>query len=145
MSNTATKEPTAAERAAFEKSFPGVIKLGDWASGLVVIIEGRSDDADDKQGARRHIFAVKPLPDGVLIEPVEDYSPIAKAYAADASSLINFWRRMESDATILGKLQRISGGSPTLASVVLEALVEHQVTRAQGTVTRMGPGGNWGG
>jgi hypothetical protein len=126
VSTTTTKAPTAAEIEAKAKldelmrqyaalTGSDVNRSGDWPHFIVNI----GQDA----------FDVRALVDGVLITPLDD-SRLSRAYARDAMSLLNFWRRMESGATIKGKILRTSDGAPTLASIILQAIEDYQVQQA---------------
>jgi hypothetical protein len=136
--STATKSatPEAEKQAELKRllaefqSLAGsaVSRLGDWSTGFVVTV----GDA---------VFEVRPTSEGVSIEP-HDRTPLLLAYARDAEVLIQEARRGLRDSVLLHKLG--AGSRPSLATAVLEAMVEHQTRRAMGAVTSSNSG-RWGG
>lgn len=138
MSNTASTEADRAAKAKLDglimefQSLTGTVvnRVGDWSTGFVVNVG-------------KDVFSVQPTPDGVRIEPRER-TPLSLAYARDTMALLNFWRKMESSATILGKIQGVSGGAPTLATSILDAAIERQTRQAMGSIGTSNSG-RWGG
>ena len=103
MTATASKEPTEAERKAFEELLPAIARIGGWPHFLV-LIDGKRTDAEGNEKPNRFIFEVQAAPDDARITPVADFSPIAVAYAHDVEVLLKQARRGQRDSVLFHHL-----------------------------------------
>lgn len=93
----------------------GARAIGQWGNDLTVFIDGES-------------FRVTPGADRILIRTSSDKA-WAHAYAADTQQLLYALRATHfGDQTILHKLQE--SGRSTLATIVMESLIESKTARA---------------
>jgi hypothetical protein len=125
---------TEAERKAFEASLPNVARLGDWPHFLVLVDGKRTDDAGNEK-PNRFIFEVQATADGARITPAHDFSPIAVAYAYDVEVLLKQARRGLRDSALFHHLG--AGMRPTLASLIIESIIQAQTANAMLTTPAM--------
>jgi hypothetical protein len=104
---------------AMSAGLPPIFKFGNYPS-LAVFVD-------------RTVFAVTPGADGVIIATRSE-EIWAKAYALDVQNSLNEWRRRENDSVIFHKLG--GGARPSLASLIIESIIESQTRRAMGVSHR---------
>jgi hypothetical protein len=77
------------------------------------------------------MFVAQPTADGISVSPSDLEAPgWAHAYAADATGALNELRLRDTDARVLGKLERGTKGHKTLATEVLRSLIEFSTFRS---------------
>jgi hypothetical protein len=72
------------------------------------------------------MFSARPGVEGIVVAPVGDASPVAVAYAADTMGALNELRKRSNDAQVKGFLERGTWARSTLATSILDAILDHR-------------------